>query len=983
MHGNKRSDLIEWMFEEYKLKDSTTIDFFDEDITYTYDYLQDEGGMKYGLYTPSTAEDAAELPLVVWLHGASSMEYRTEGNLSSTGLAGCFKNWEDTNLEGFNAYILCPYSFYETPWTNNIEKEQLRSLLDNIIKEKNIDKDNIVMVGHSSGANGAIYMVYNMPEYFSKSVLMSGFGFQGYCTAEEYKELGIETRAYTGNVNKGEFTYSVNPTRNEFEPTFGAENTFYIDEAGHSNLPEYALKLDSDNNNRSDLIEWMFDGYVVQGNGTRNTNFKDKNDGGDLLVGMAQLMCFIPDSVINLCQRMFINDMALEQEEGHTIYYSPAAIFSGTIPAFDVNFITVKEDEEQTDNEYEAFIQKEEKNYYEAVVNDGTTNVSENVYTNNLEEAKKHEGYYTYTDSHTEKLNLKSTTTVIYYEEVRGEQTVLCIEYFCINSFIIGSDEHSYSYMKDEIVLTEEKMAEINSSKKYSSSALVLQTTIATFYNALRRIALVGLLSALVYIGIRIVLTSTSAKDKAKYKKMLKDWLIALCILFTLHYIMSITVSVVEHITEVVRASTIGANGEDLMMTQLRNDIANGKDWGEVLVQVVLYFVLAVYIIIFTIQYFRRTIYLAFLTVISPLITLTYPLDKIKDSKSQAFDMWVKDYIFFSLIQVVHLLTYYILVGSAIDLADERNWIFAIVAIGFLIPAEKLIKKMFGFEKSKSMGAIAAGATGALVMNAINKITPKGGGKSSGAKASGSANNIRTAANDTPITLGVDSGGNGAVSGNGAGNASSGGNNLKGAWSVTKKYGGKALKGAMKGTAKGFVGATGAMVGFAAGVAQGDISAAFKGAVAGGAAGTSLAGAGINTVKNIPSDIKNVANDVADTWNTGAYGQEYAQSAKEIREFKGTSTYKSLNDKYGEKLTDDKINVMLKAGIQDKGTMSKVMEMGDVGKAISYYKLAKACPDSIYYDTAKLSEYVKQVAETVGLNANDATTIVKNMKKFR
>ena len=188
---------------------------------------------------------------------------------------------------------------------------------------------------------------------------------------------------------------------------------------------------------------------------------------------------------------------------------------------------------------------------------------------------------------------------------------------------------------------------------------------------------------------------------------------------------MSITVTVVENINEVLKTSTIEANGEDIMMTKLRNNIANSKNWSRVIVEVVLYFILTVFTVIFTVQYFRRTIYLAFLTVIAPLITLTYPLDKIKDSKSQAFDMWIKDYMFFMLLQVVQLLIYYILVGSSLDLSDKGNWIFAIVAISFLVPAEKIIKKMFGFEKSKSLGALTAGATGGLIMNAVNKLSRK------------------------------------------------------------------------------------------------------------------------------------------------------------------------------------------------------------------------------------------------------------------
>ena len=57
---------------------------------------------------------------------------------------------------------------------------------------------------------------------------------------------------------------------------------------------------------------------------------------------------------------------------------------------------------------------------------------------------------------------------------------------------------------------------------------------------------------------------------------------------------------------------------------------------------------------------------------IAPLITLTYPLDKIKDKKSQAFDMWLKEFIFNALIQPLHLLLYIVLLGSATELAIDN-----------------------------------------------------------------------------------------------------------------------------------------------------------------------------------------------------------------------------------------------------------------------------------------------------------------------
>ena len=74
------------------------------------------------------------------------------------------------------------------------------------------------------------------------------------------------------------------------------------------------------------------------------------------------------------------------------------------------------------------------------------------------------------------------------------------------------------------------------------SSASKLQPTIATWYVALRNLTVVGLLSVLVYVGIRIIISST-ASDKAKYKQMLVDWLVALCLVFFLHYIMSFVIT--------------------------------------------------------------------------------------------------------------------------------------------------------------------------------------------------------------------------------------------------------------------------------------------------------------------------------------------------------------------------------------------------------------------------------------------------------
>ena len=85
-----------------------------------------------------------------------------------------------------------------------------------------------------------------------------------------------------------------------------------------------------------------------------------------------------------------------------------------------------------------------------------------------------------------------------------------------------------------------------------------LRSIIAGWYVTLRTIAIVGLLSVLIYIGIRIIISSTAA-DKAKYKQMILDWIIAFCILLFMHFIMAATVNIVDRVDNLLaKAAHIG-----------------------------------------------------------------------------------------------------------------------------------------------------------------------------------------------------------------------------------------------------------------------------------------------------------------------------------------------------------------------------------------------------------------------------------------
>ena len=124
---------------------------------------------------------------------------------------------------------------------------------------------------------------------------------------------------------------------------------------------------------------------------------------------------------------------------------------------------------------------------------------------------------------------------------------------------------------------------------------------------------------------------------------------------------------------------------------------------------------------------------MAFLTLISPLVALTYCIDKLNDGSAQGFNKWFREYIFNLLIQPMHLLLYFILVGSAMSTLGD-NFIYSIVAIGFMLPAEKLLRSLFGFEKASTPSMLGGAAATSLMMSGISKLTGMAGKGSKGGK---------------------------------------------------------------------------------------------------------------------------------------------------------------------------------------------------------------------------------------------------------
>lgn len=263
-----------------------------------------------------------------------------------------------------------------------------------------------------------------------------------------------------------------------------------------------------------------------------------------------------------------------------------------------------------------------------------------------------------------------------------------------------------------------------------------MRLAIAGWYYVMRNIAATILLCVLIYVGIRMAI-STVASDKAAYKKMLVDWICSLALIFLFQYIMIFTFTVNEALINALK-EVAGADSQEII-----NAMANIARTAKNLVTLdsipatIVYCMLVGQTLSLLFTYFNRMLKIAFLVIISPLITLTYSMDKMGDGKAQALGTWLKEFIYTVIIQVFHCIIYTVFVGMAISILnagviESYNLVgsfLAVMCVKFTKDAEKILGKIFKFGESTSDSSLAVGAaaSAALLANAgkIGKGTVK------------------------------------------------------------------------------------------------------------------------------------------------------------------------------------------------------------------------------------------------------------------
>lgn len=265
---------------------------------------------------------------------------------------------------------------------------------------------------------------------------------------------------------------------------------------------------------------------------------------------------------------------------------------------------------------------------------------------------------------------------------------------------------------------TEDSYTVGDATVQANESNLKIKESITEVYYFCRVLAIAISLLVLIYIGIRMAL-STVASDQAKYKKMLMAWIESIVILFLMVYIMVAVIEFGNILTGVfydIRCQLVEEEeGYGVFENTVREttlEYVFSFSGLKLTIWSMIYWVLLFQEIKFFWLYIKRLLMVGLLIIVSPLIIITYSIDKAGDGRAQVFSSWMKEFIVNVLIQPLHALIYMVFVLSANALAVEAP----LVGLALLLAmgtVERMVKVVFDMK-------------GLTTLRGVNKFMKKG-----------------------------------------------------------------------------------------------------------------------------------------------------------------------------------------------------------------------------------------------------------------
>jgi len=297
----------------------------------------------------------------------------------------------------------------------------------------------------------------------------------------------------------------------------------------------------------------------------------------------------------------------------------------------------------------------------------------------------------------------------------------------------------------------------INSTTSLSGALL---GPVSAIYNALRYLVTAVYIIVLVYLAIRMMLSSVG-RQKALYKELFKHWIVGLLLLFSFHWVMAGILWLSNQFVDMLGnlafnllnknsvISLFGLSDTILAKTPITNFILNRIN-GALLTELVTTdllgscFAIACLICLIgstfniVIVYFKRLFTITLLIILFPLVALSYVFDKIGDRKAQTFNTWFREFTVNVMIQPLHALILLFIallfstyndtvITSRLYAPSLLGAIFSILTLRLIPVGENLLKQLFQIKSQTGPGADGITGTVAKAGLALRGLQQMGG----------------------------------------------------------------------------------------------------------------------------------------------------------------------------------------------------------------------------------------------------------------
>ena len=226
---------------------------------------------------------------------------------------------------------------------------------------------------------------------------------------------------------------------------------------------------------------------------------------------------------------------------------------------------------------------------------------------------------------------------------------------------------------------------------------------------------------------------------------MLKDWVVSFVLVFLMQYIIAFTLNANNALVSLMEKAMTNASDNSIFADVMDTFSLQGADPTSFIMgfgSAIAFCILVGITLSFLVFYIKRMLTLAFLVIISPIVTITYSIDKMGDNQSQALNKWVKEFVYTVLIQPFQCLIYIVFATTALTLMQDKTLgaaILGCIMLLFIHQAEHIVRGIFSFEHAHNLGDTFM--TLALVKSlgsSLSKVGKAAGGAAAG-RAAGAA----------------------------------------------------------------------------------------------------------------------------------------------------------------------------------------------------------------------------------------------------